>query len=339
VAPYETKELLRVVEEVCQPERQLALRTRAANQAPLFSANGVASWLWESVERGEPCDERYEQAFCRTDNEIVPYIESPTPKDLLGDFVSVYHGLRRLERQGFSPDFVVDVGASSGVWSDVAKRVFPKSRFILIDPLHAYYRRMNDWFFRIHPEFECISAAVSDRRGETELNVSPDLYGSSLFHPQDFRKYDSLKVPTVTLDQVASERQIVGRGLLKIDVQFAEHLVLKGAEKFIAQVDVLLVELSLVGYASQAMLFPEMCQLIRGLGFRYYDETGGWRSPADGTLLQKDVLFVREHLFVYPVGGKGKSLNIDGNGSVSKEVGTSSLGQSQANLQPAAADF
>jgi hypothetical protein len=33
------------------------------------------------------------------------------------------------------------------------------------------------------------------------------------------------------------------------------------------------------------------------LGFRYYEDVGGWRSPCDGTLLQKDVLFVREQLF------------------------------------------
>jgi hypothetical protein len=56
----------------------------------------------------------------------------------------------------------------------------------------------------------------------------------------------------------------------------------------------LLLELSVVSYASQSVLFPEMCDLIRRLGFRYYEDIGRWRSPVDGTPLQKDVLFVRE---------------------------------------------
>jgi hypothetical protein len=41
-----------------------------------------------------------------------------------------------------------------------------------------------------------------------------------------------------------------------------------------------------------------MCDLARSLGFHYYEDTGGWRSPVDGTTLQKDVLFVRDSLFV-----------------------------------------
>jgi hypothetical protein len=34
------------------------------------------------------------------------------------------------------------------------------------------------------------------------------------------------------------------------------------------------------------------------LGFRYYDETGEWRSPIDGTLLQKEIVFIRQALLV-----------------------------------------
>jgi hypothetical protein len=106
-------------------------------------------------------------------------------------------------------------------------------------------------------------------------------------------------VPVLTLDEVAREKNLTGQGLLKLDVQFAEHLVLGGAKKLLPQVDALLVELSLVRYASQPLLFPEMYELIRKLGFRYYEDAGGWRCPVDGTALQKDVLFVRENLFVY----------------------------------------
>jgi hypothetical protein len=86
--------------------------------------------------------------------------------------------------------------------------------------------------------------------------------------------------------------------LLKVDVQFTEHLVLAGARQLLDQVDAVLLELSLFRYAPGAMLFPEMCELVRSLGFHYYEDTGGWRSPVDGTTLQKDVLFVRDRLFV-----------------------------------------
>ncbi len=298
VCPYEPASLKQVVQQIAQPDRQLALRTCAASHSSLFSAKGLADWVWQSLERGEPSDERFEDAFCRRDGEILQYLDPPTPKELSGDFAVVYQALQRLKRHGFSPDFIIDVGASTGVWSDSAKRVFPRARFILIDPLHSHYVRVNKWYFKRNPDFETIAAAVSDRPGEAELNVSPDLYGSSLLHPGDSRPYETLKVPILTLDQIAQEKKLVGRGLLKIDVQFTEHLVLAGATQLLEQVDALLLELSLFRYAPEAMLFPEMCDLVRKLGFHYCEDIGGWRSPVDGTTLQKDVLFVRDRYFV-----------------------------------------
>ena len=314
VVPYDGAQLGAAVEAICHPEQQRSLRRRAARQGRLFSAEGLAGWLWRSLESGEPCDERFERAFRRTDADIVPYLEGPAPKDLGHDLALVYHALRRLNRQGFEPDFVLDVGSSTGVWSDAVKRVFPKARFILVDPLHQQYSKMNDWYFRKHPEFEPVAAAVSDEPGEAELSVSEDLYGSSLLHPTDFRAYQTLRVPVRTLDEVVREKRLMGRGLLKIDVQFAEHLVLAGAKKLLPRVDALLVELSLLRYAPQAMIFEEMWELIRGLGFRYYEDTGGWRCPIDGTTVQKDVLFVRPQVLRDGVRSQLKVAESNGNG-------------------------
>jgi len=298
VTPYDPGKLHSAVQDICQPEQQRRCRSCAAEWAPLFSAKGVADWLWQSLETGEPHDARFEEPFRRKPGEVIQYLEAPPPKDLHGDFGLVYLALRRLGRRGFSPDFVLDVGASTGVWSDSAKRVFPKARYILIDPLHEQYLRANNWYFARNPDFEPVAAAVSDQPGEAELNVSPDLYGSSLLNADDGpQTTEMVKVPVLTLDQVAQQRNLTGRGLLKIDVQFTEHLVLAGAQQMLKQVDALILELSLFRYAPQAKLFPEMCDLVSSLGFNYYEDVGGWRSPVDGTTLQKDVLFVRDALF------------------------------------------
>lgn len=296
VAPYEPTALQQAVAKLCQPEAQRVLRRHAANRSAFFSAAGLDQWLWNSLARRQPDDDRFEHLFPRRTGDIVSYLEPPAPPDLVGDHVLIYHALRRLRGRGFNPDFVLDVGASTGVWSDIAHRLFPAARFVLVEPLQAQHARKCDWYFKKHPEFECVPLAVSDRPGRAELSVSEDLYGSSLFHPDDFRQYQPLSVPVSTLNHIAREKQLTGRGLLKLDVQFAEHLVLAGALDLLPQIDALVVELSLVGYASQPMLFREMCDFIYGLGFTYYEDLGGWRDPQHGTLLQKDVLFIREGL-------------------------------------------
>jgi FkbM family methyltransferase len=300
VAPYDPERLRQVVADVCQPAAQRHFRGQAARHSALFSAAGLEQWIWQSLEGGEPVDERFEHVFARRKSDILAYLDPPAPPDLQGDHVRVYQALRRLKRQGLAPDFVVDVGASTGIWSDIAHRVFPKARFILIEPLQAQHASRCPWILARHPEFECVPVAVAEQPGRATLNVSSDFYGSSLLHPCDHRSYEPVEVQVSTLDRVAREKQLSGRGLLKIDVQFTEHLVLAGAADLLPQVDALIVELSLVRCASQPLMFPEMCDRIYELGFRYYEDLGGWRDPQTGTLLQKDALFIREDLFTQP---------------------------------------
>ncbi|HTP52997.1 MAG TPA: hypothetical protein VMK42_20070 [Anaeromyxobacteraceae bacterium] len=59
--PYEAEPLRRAVEEVCRPETQRAMRSRAARLASVLSARGAVDWLWRSVEAGEPVDRRFEE--------------------------------------------------------------------------------------------------------------------------------------------------------------------------------------------------------------------------------------------------------------------------------------
>jgi FkbM family methyltransferase len=205
--------------------------------------------------------------------------------------------MRRLRGQGVRPDFIIDVGASHGIWSYAASCAFPEARFILIDPLLSRYdRRTREVILGAIARVETLEVAVSNRVGRTTFQVSHDLWGSSLLDPADFRTYESLEVEVDTLDNIARARNITGRGLLKLDVQCAEHLVLEGARELLSRVDGVVVEVSLVRYDARALIFTEMVHLLDGLGYRYYDETGVWRAPTDGTLLQKEIMFLRKDL-------------------------------------------
>ena len=70
--------------------RMRFVRSAAAASARVFSADGLAEWIWDSLDRGEPRDDRFEEPFRRGEGEIVPYLDPPAPKDLHGDFAAVY---------------------------------------------------------------------------------------------------------------------------------------------------------------------------------------------------------------------------------------------------------
>ncbi len=293
VTGYDPTGFRKAVESLSTPESQRQIRERAAKAAPAFAATGVGEWLWESLKRGEPWDERFESLLPRRAIDLVPYVELPPPADVLYEYRPVYQALRRLQMH-FTPDFILDVGASSGIWSHTAHMLYSKARFILVEPLADDHARADsNRYTSLHPDFEWVKAAVSDKVGTATFLVSDDLYGSSLLETGDTRAYKKVTVNVTTLDALAQQKALTGRGLVKIDVQCAEHLVLDGAAALIEQVDAFVVELSLEPGAPNAKTLLEMWQLFETLGFTYGDDVGDWRSPVDGALQQKDILFIR----------------------------------------------
>ena len=267
------------------------------NLAPLASAQTVTGILWESLQRGTLIDEQFEKVFGRIRDKLTPYVDSEAPDDIYWEFKPHYQALMRIRATNYQPNFIFDVGASTGYWSHIAHRVFSEARFYLVDPLMERYLDEAGEIYRMHPEFTKIAAAAGDQPGEITLNVSEDLYGSSLFDATAFpdgRRFTAIKVPLRTIDEIAQTENIQGRGILKIDAQFAEHLVLQGAAKFLQRIDFILMEVSLRRFTGEVKILDEFISLLKELAFHYYDFAGDWRDPATGELLQHDVIFARD---------------------------------------------
>lgn len=307
---YTKESFARAVEYITNNNIQEKMRYQAATIAKEFSDKGIEEWLWRSLEIEQPIDLKFEKLMPRDEGDIVVFVEPATPKNIYKDFIRLYQVMRRLKNRGLKPDFVIDVGASFGIWSFTVSKLFDNARYILIDPLTFKYEYENrKHHLNLIPNLEILDIAVSNEEGKAKFQVSPDLYGSSLLNPADFRSYETIEVEVKTLDNVAKEKNLSGRGILKLDVQCAEHIVLEGAKKLLEQIDIIVVELSLVRYDPQALIWMEMLELIQGLGFRYYDEIGGWRSPVDGTLLQQEAVFIRKDLFVPKIGQEIETKN------------------------------
>lgn len=119
-----------------------------------------------------------------------------------------------------------------------------------------------------------IHAAVADRDGELEFIQSDDLAhgGSSSSHldaalpPYPRHLYQNcrhLAIPAVTIDTLISQRGEKPPDILKIDVEGAEALVLRGGSRFFSSTDpVLLIEVHHI------LLMQEVSALLHGWGYQ-----------------------------------------------------------------------
>ena len=274
------------------------MRRNAARMAKGFSADGLSDWIWRSVGDGQPSDPRFERLLPPDPAEFAYFVDGPVPQEVLLYFGPVYRALERLRSRGFQPAFVLDIGASTGVWSHAVSQLFPEARFLLVDPLLSNYDpESRRHYIGAHANFEVFELAVSNRPGRASLAVSKNLYGSSLMGLADGQGR-TVEIEVTTLDHLFEESRVSGRGLLKVDVQHAEHLVLEGGQRALGHVDVVVLELTLAGVPAGGKSLLEMLNLMDDLGFRYVDDAGEWRSAIDGTLMEKDVVFARKELVV-----------------------------------------
>ena len=296
---YAGTQLKHAVEAVTDTYAQQAIRERAASIGSQFSADKMEAWLWESLEQGEPIDGRFESLFETRDDEFAYFIDAKPPQEINWEKRSLWQTLKRLKGMGLQPETIIDAGASNGVWSWSATKVFPDAHYVMIDPLMSHYSESEkNYYHNRIDRYQLVEAALSDKAGKMEFLVSDDLFGSSLLKVnENIRDAKTIAVDVVTLDDLATQNDWSGPVLLKVDVQYAEHLVLAGGAKFIqANVDALILELTIEREHPDAKTYREMLDLMDQLGYRLVDETEGWRTPKNGVLEQKDSVFVRRDL-------------------------------------------
>ncbi len=199
--------------------------------------------------------------------------------------------LRNLQRFGYQPELVIDVGAHSGSWTEMAMNVWPDCSYILIDPLDDKCSLLEQKFKQ--ESVKVVNALLSHEEG-VEVTFFVMGTGSSIYQelrsaPQEVRRFRSR-----TLDGVMESLEATGRStLLKLDVQGAELDILRGAEETLALVDFLILETSCIEMNEGAPEFAEVIGFCAERNFVLHDIMDLHRAE-DARLNQVDLLFRRQ---------------------------------------------
>jgi FkbM family methyltransferase len=167
-------------------------------------------------------------------------------------------GLYRSAADALRPcDTVLDIGANIGIVSLMFGWRVPDLRIISVEPAPTTYACLETNLRSHLPGAVAVRSAVSDRAGESTFTYYPKSTGNSgLFADQqaddantkiflrnsgipedyigeivkDLHRGIELTVPTLTVSDLVRRHELRDIGLLKIDVERAEHLVLAGVE-------------------------------------------------------------------------------------------------------------
>ncbi|MGE3961927.1 MAG: FkbM family methyltransferase [Dehalococcoidia bacterium] len=190
---------------------------------------------------------------------------------------------------------VIDVGAGRGQFALFARRRFPDAEVYSLEPgtsSAGLFERVHGADARVHLR-RCAAGAEAT---SALLHLTSDADSSSLLPlAEQASRFGTPEVATESVEVAPLDALLPSTwerpALLKIDVQGAELDVLRGAERTVAGVDEVLVEVSYVPlYREQA----RADEVVEWLAQRGFDVAGEYPSHREHRrVIQSDLHFVR----------------------------------------------
>jgi FkbM family methyltransferase len=174
---------------------------------------------------------------------------------------------------------------------------FKDAKYYLIDPVPQALPYMQRWATKLNASIHNIGLGETD--SVMSIDVRKEINGSSLFRevggdPDS----QSALVPVKRFDSVFSAEQMVRPCVLKIDVQSAELIVLRGVGELIRNIDLIIVETRLINTQVGGAHLFEVLDYLRSHNFTMYDVCGMSRRPLDSALTEMDVIFCPSDSFL-----------------------------------------
>ena len=199
-----------------------------------------------------------------------------------------------LQRLGFAPKHILDVGANRGNWTRTAIKHFPDARYTLVEPQDHLKSHIQDLLDR-GCKIQWINAGAGDMSGTMPMRISQRDDSSTFVltdrHGQTTGSQQTT-VPVKTLNEIVSTSSAPPPEMVKIDAEGFDLKVLAGASDLLGKTDIFLVEAVVCGnYENSA---AEVIQFMANAGYRLIDITDLNRSPKHGVLWLCELAFLRD---------------------------------------------
>lgn len=194
---------------------------------------------------------------------------------------------------------VIDVGAYTGSLCFGIAKVIPKAKIYAFEPLPENYAALQNLAKKI--DLTAFNVAVGNEEGEktfyqNAFSASSSALPMEQVHVTEFpdtAEVSEITVPFWRLDDHLAEMTLEKPVLMVLDVQGFEYEVLKGAEKLLESVDIIICEISVDQLYERQASFDDIYSLLVSNGFCYSGDFDQLRSPTDDRVLQIDAIFTR----------------------------------------------
>lgn len=206
-------------------------------------------------------------------------------------FDAMTQTLKLLRGYGYQPRVIIDAGANVGDWTQMAQQIFPDAVYHLIEPQTA-----------CAPQLEALAAKVPSAHVHAVALTCPGVRkvhmarndGNTGSWVAEEGTRDGVDVPATSLDEIILTLP-EDRALLKLDLENHEIPALRGAERLVKNVEVIISEVSFYrpSWTVGQPVFTDLLQFLWERDFELYDFAALGSPLNNGRLRTGDAVFVR----------------------------------------------
>jgi FkbM family methyltransferase len=194
-----------------------------------------------------------------------------------------------LQRFGFSPKHIVDVGANHGNWTRMALEYFPGARYTLLEPQNELKVHIQDLLLAGH-NIQWINAGAAEKSGTLPFHLS-HRDDSSTFVEDGNNSLQTIPKPVFSLDDLLVKYELPIPEMVKIDAEGFDLKVLQGAKSLLGKTDVFMLEASVLCPYENSV--AAAIQFMTEQGYHLIDITEINRSPKHKVLWLTELAFLR----------------------------------------------
>ena len=195
---------------------------------------------------------------------------------------------------------IIDVGANDGLFALRINKILPEASIYSFEPIEEVYERLNSNVSGIN-NIKTFNFALGEQETEKDFYINEFSPSSSFLAMQDKHveafpytaQNKTKKYRVHTLDNVAGKISLDPAVMLKLDVQGYELNVLRGAEEFLKNVQIIQAEVSFVELYKDQPLFDDVYRYLYERGFKYSGNIDQLPEPKTNQILQADAIFIR----------------------------------------------
>ena len=200
-------------------------------------------------------------------------------------------------------NILFDIGANTGQYAKNMRELGYSKKIISFEPLTDAFNILNENSIK-DDSWLINNYAIGDENSSGVINIAHNSISSSILNmlPSHANSSPTSKyiakeeIELKTLDSVFNSFcKKDDKVMMKIDTQGFEKNVIDGAAKYLNNIDIIQLEMSIIPLYKNEMIFIDMMKYLDEKNFQLFSLENGFSNPTTSQLLQVDGIFVNKH--------------------------------------------